>query len=263
MKYFRLHLFPIIVLLSLMFSCKKSTTVPVTSYQLSYSDSIFYINNQTADILASPVNAKAGSFTAFPEGLVINSSTGIINVSQSEAGMRYRINFLGTDGVASTSFIVISGINFPDKYYKIESADTMALPWYNASPSIALPSGIFDENKVANNSGCAMKTSNGQINLIQSIRNGLFGNTPKNDTRKDFEVVYRLNDKSNNALNKIKILIYYYNKMSDVPTTLVQTVLDHQAMTFQPNNTTVGNVIASNTTAKPRPPCIIIIGHNN
>jgi hypothetical protein len=244
------------------FSCKKSDVSEGATNQLSYGDTTFYIQNLPNDVLVSPVNAKTGTFSSFPEGLVIDQATGVINVSQSETGIKYRINFKGQSGDSLTTYVVISGINFPDHYYHIESADTMAFPVYNADPANAIPTGSFDDDHVANNSGCAMKTDDGKINLAESIRNGLFGDTPKNDTRKDFEVKYRLDDRSGNAQNKIKILIYYYDHISDVPQSLQQTVQDHQAMTILPNNTTISsaNVAAS---AKPRPPCIVVIGHNN
>jgi hypothetical protein len=244
------------------FSCKKSDVSQSASSQLSYGDSIFYIQNQTNDVIVSPVNPKTGIYSSFPQGLVIEPTTGVINVSQSESGIKYRINFQGQSGDSSTTYVIISGINFPDHYYRIESADTMALPVYNANPANVIPTGSFDDDHVANNSGCAIKTDDGKIDLAESIRNGLFGDTPKNNTRKDFEVKYRLDDRSGKAQNKIKIQIYYYDRMSDVPQSLQQTVQDHQAMTILPNNSTIssGTIAAS---AKPRPPCIVVIGHNN
>lgn len=242
-------------------SCNKNETLTTESAALSYGDSVFYVSEQSSDQLVSPVRPVTGSYSAFPDGLEINPSTGVINVSKSEAGMRYRISFKNASGDSSHAFVVISGINFPDKYYRLANADSVAFPVYNADPSRPMPAGIFDEDKVANNSGCAMRTNNGQINLKESIRNGLFGSTPKNDTRKDFEVKYRLDDRSGKALNKIKILLYYYDSMADVPTDLQQTVREHQAMTFQPDNTPILNMPIASIAAKPRPPCIIVIGH--
>lgn len=256
----------LIVLMAAFFSCSKSEVPrnPITeAYRLSYGDSIFYISSQSGDVLASPVNAKKGSFSAFPEGLVINNATGAINVSQSESGMRYRVTYKGEAGDSSSTYMVISGINFPDKYYRMENADTIAFPVYNSSASRQLPAGSFDDDKVANNAGCAMRTTNGQINLAESIRRGLFGNTPKNDTRKDFEIKYRLDDKSGKAQNKIKVLLYYYDRMSDVPADLQQTVQEHLTMTLRiKEDAPVNGRVASSLASRPRPPCIIIIGHN-
>ncbi|HEV7621026.1 MAG TPA: hypothetical protein VGO09_04800 [Flavisolibacter sp.] len=256
-------IFFVFIVLAMAAACKKSDTIsnaqpPV--FKISYGDSVFYINSQATDYLVNPVNGKPGSFTSFPEGLAIDKTTGTINVSKSEAGMRYRINFLSSAGDTSSTYIVISGINFPDKYYFLANSDSIAFPVYNADPSLNLPSGSFDEDKSANKSGCAMKTINGQINLTESLRNGLFGNNPQNNTKKGFDVLYRLNDKSGNSLNKISILIYYFNTMNDVTPDLAQTVIDHQIMTLQPNHAPIANGLIQ-AASKPRPPCIVIIGH--
>jgi hypothetical protein len=261
MQLLRFNCFLLLAVPFVFIACKKQPSSTGTRYRLSYGDSVFYIRDQPGDVLAAPINPRSGTFAAFPDGLDINPSTGVINISQSESGMKYRVTFQGSNGDSSSAYVIISGINFPDKYYHIEHADTMAFPVYNADPPKELPSGTFDDDKVANNSGCAMHTTNGQINLMQSIRNGLFGNVPKNDTRRDFEVKYRLDDKSGKAENKIKILIYYYDHLSDVPATLSQTVQDHQAMTLQPNNLPLISASVS-LAARPRPPCIVVIGHN-
>ena len=257
-------IFNVLVVSVFAVACKKSDNASVSqpppAFKISYGDSVFYIKDQATDYLVSPVNVKPGTFTAFPEGLNINQSTGTINVSKSEAGMRYRINFTSSTGDTSTTYIVISGINFPDKYYLLANNDSIAFPVYNADASLPMPSGSFDDDKTANNSGCAMKTNNGQINLTESIRNGLFGKDPQNNTKKGFDVLYRLNDKSGNALNKISILIYYFNTMNDVTPDLAQTMIDHQIMTLQPNHAPVANGLIQ-AASKPRPPCIVIIGH--
>lgn len=242
-------------------SCKKNEGLAQQMYQLSYGDSIFYLKNQSLDYMVSPVHSQEGTYTSFPDGLELDKNSGVINVSKSEAGMRYRIRFTSASGDSSTTFVVISGINFPDKYYFLSKQDSIAFPVYNADASKTMPSGIFDEDSLANNSGCAMKTINGQINLAESIRRGLFGATPQNDVRKDFEIKYRLNDKSGKALNKIKVLLYYYDSMNDVPPDLKTTVAEHLAMTFQPDNTPVNNSLSSISATKPRPPCIVIIAH--
>ena len=246
----------------MIFSCSKkdsSPALPATN-NLIYGDSIFYIRNQSTDYLVSPVQSKGGTYRAFPEGLNIDNATGTINVSKSETGMRYKVSFISATGDTTVNYVVISGINFPDKYYKLAAGDSVAFPVYNANSALRLPPSSFDEDKVATNSGCAIKTNNGQINLTESIRNGLFGATPQNNTKKGFNVKYRLDDQSGKALNSINILIYYFNTMSDVTPDLLQTVIDHQIMTLQPNNTSVatGTIQAA---SKPRPPCIVVIGH--
>jgi hypothetical protein len=230
--------------------------------ELSYSQPVFYIRNQASDYLVKPINKPGeGNFSSFPKGLELDPATGEINVSQSEAGMKYKITFTPVTGNPVSTYVVISGINFPDKFYFLSSNDSIAFPVYNADPSNTVPSGSFDEGNVANSSGCAMKTTNGQIDLKESIRRGLFGSTPKNDVRKDFDIKYRLNDNSGNSLNKIKVLLYYYNSMNDVPEDLKETMSQHLAMTLQPDNTPMNNTLVSAAAAKPRPPCIVIIAH--
>ena len=244
-------------------ACNKEDNQPQQkTYELSYGQPVFYLRNQSADYLVRPVNQPVeGSFSSFPKGLELDPKTGEINVSQSESGMRYKITFTPTTGSAVSTHVVISGINFPDKFYFLSNNDSIAFPVYNADRSNKLPPGNFDEDNEANNSGCAMKTTDGQINLKESIRRGLFGSTPKSDERKGFDIKYRLNDNSGNALNKIKVLLYYYNSMSEVPEDLKATMSEHLAMTLQPDNTPMGNTLVSAAAPKPRPPCIVIIAH--
>jgi hypothetical protein len=243
-------------------SCKKQNDpAPAPVFKLSYGDSIFYLKDQPNDFIVTPVEAKAGTFTSFPDGLQLDASSGAINVSKSDAGMKYRVTWKSGSGDSSNAFVVISGINFPDKFYRLDRSDSVAFPVYNGDPVKILPTGSsFDDDRVANTGGCAMRTNNGQINLTESIRNGLFGNTPQNNSKKDFDVKYRLNDQSGKASNSIKIQLYYFTSTSDVPADLQQTMLDHQAMTFQPNNQPISSV-PLRAAAKPRPPCIVVIAH--
>ncbi|MFL5811563.1 MAG: hypothetical protein ACJ749_18715 [Flavisolibacter sp.] len=245
-------------------ACNKSDSPSPhqSTYELTYNQPVFYLKNQSDDYIVKPVNQPVdGSFTSFPKGLELDPKTGAINVSQSESGMRYKITFTPTTGSSVSTHVVISGINFPDRFYFLSNNDSTAFPVYNADPLNKLPSGNFDEGNEANNSGCAMKTTDGQINLKESIRRGLFGTVPENDTRKGFDIKYRLNDNSGNSLNRIKVLLYYYNSMNDVPEDLKATMSEHLAMTLQPDNTPMGNTLISAAAPKPRPPCIVIIAH--
>jgi hypothetical protein len=201
----------------------------------------------------------------------IDDNTGAINVSKTETGLRYRITFTSADGATSSTMVVISGINFPDKFHYLSQGDSIAFPVYNASPFRSLPvtGSVFDEGNNANSGGCSVKTLNGQINLSQTVRNGVFGNTPQNDSRRDFDIFYRLNDQSGNAKNKISVRVYYYDTINDVAPDLLQTLNDRENQGvflgtiysgfpsgpgFSRNSSTAG-------LAKPRPPCVIIIAH--
>lgn len=251
-------------------SCKKSVNNS-GPYDLSYGDSIIYLKPSTGDYIVYPTEQRAGTYTAFPDGIELDDKTGAINVSKSETGLRYRITHTAPDGTKTSAMVVISGINFSDHFFHLSQGDSVALPVYNADPSIILPlSGSnFDEGNGANSGGCSIKTDNGQINLAQTVRNGIFGTPATNDIRKEFDISYRINDASEKSLNKLRVRIYYYNTMADVAPDLLQTLQDREStgVFLTANNSTFNsgsNVAARgqivNEVAKPRPPCVIIIG---
>jgi len=250
-------------------SCKKNPASD-SNYQLSYGDSIIYLKNQSADHIVFPTENHAGTYTVFPEGIELNQTTGAINVSKSETGLRYRITYTSPSGETSSAMVVLSGITFFDKFYHLSQGDSIAMPVYNASIARPLPvsGSIFDEGNGANSGGCSVKTVNGQINLAQTVRNGVFGNTPLNDAKQEFDIIYRLNDQSDNAKNKLKVKVYYYATMNDVASDLLQTLNERESQGVFLGNS-YGNFLYDPSTmrgtgllatAKPRPPCVIIIG---
>jgi hypothetical protein len=236
-------------------ACNKGSSDPIGPYNLSYGDSIIYLKAQSADYIVSPTEHRAGTYSGFPDGIEIDDNTGAINVSKSETGLRYRITHTAPNGTETKTMIVLSGITFPDKFYRLSQNDSIALPVYNASPARAVPvnGSTFDEGNGANTGGCSVQTLNGQINLAQSVRNGIFGNIPQNDVRKDFEIAYRLNDASGKTLNKLKVRLYYYNTMADVAPDLLETLQDRTDQGVFLRTAGTARV------AKPRPPCVIII----
>lgn len=160
--------------------------------------------------------------------------------------------------------VVLSGVTYFDKYHHFSQNDTVSLPIYNASEARALPvnGSIFDEGNTANSGGCSVRTDNGKINLAQCVRNGVFGASPQNNVRRDFDIVYRLNDSSNKSLNKIRVRLYYYNTMADVPPDVLQEMQARQddGVFLRNGNSTVTNTSTLVSGAsKPRPPCIVII----
>jgi hypothetical protein len=240
-------------------SCHKSSDNPTGPYTLSYGDSIIYLKAQATDYIVFPTEHRAGTYTGFPEGIEIDDITGAINVSKSETGLRYRITHTAPDGTQTQTLVVLSGITFPDKFYHLSQNDSMAFPVYNASVLRQLPlnGSSFDEGNNANSGGCSVQTTDGQINLAQCVRNGIFGATPQNDVRKDFDISYRLNDASGKSLNKLKVRLYYYNTMADVAPDLLETLQDRSDQgVFLRVNGAAGTA----KVAKPRPPCIIIVG---
>ena len=238
-------------------SCSKSNSDDKNAgdYNFSYGDSIIYLRSQASDYIIQPTEIRAGAYSAFPDGIEIDETTGAINVSKSETGLRYRITHTSPAGIVTETKLVLSGITFTDKYYHLSQNDSIAFPVYNASASRILPlnGSTFDEGNSANSGGCSVQTTNGQINLAQCIRNGIFGGVPRNDERKDFEIAYRINDGSGKALNKLKVRLYYYNSMADVPADLLETLQDREDQGVFLRTGNAAKV------AKPRPPCVIIV----
>ncbi len=248
-------------------ACNPSDITAAGPYVLSYGDSILYLRPQANDYIVYPTELRPGTYTAFPEGIEIDDNTGAINVTDSETGLRYRITHTAPDGRQTTTLVVLSGINFTDKYYHLSQHDSIAYPVYNALETRPLPitGSVFDEGGLANGSGCSVTTVNGQINLAQSIRNGIFGGTPSNDDRKDIDIVYRLNDGSGKALNKIRVRLYYYDSMATVAPDLLETLRDRDELgvflrTAQENTASTAANARPTREARPRPPCVIIVG---
>lgn len=259
-----------IVLLSgsaALFSCNKEVDGSLTPYTLSYGDSIIYLKPSAGDYIVNPVTTSPGVYSGFPDGIEIDDNTGAINVSKSETGLRYRITHTATDGKVTSTKVVLSGITFTDHYFRLSTGDSVARPVYNASTAGVLPlsGSSFDEGNVASTGGCDVKTTNGQINLAQTVRNGIFGSTPQNDVRKDFDIEYRLNDASGKSLNKLRVRLYYYNSMADVPADLLTTLQDREDLgVFLRSGSsaeTTSGIIGVDGVAKPRPPCVIIIAN--
>jgi hypothetical protein len=251
-------------------SCNKPKEDNTTA--ISYGGSIFYIKSQ--EYFIYPTTSQPGTYSAFPDdGISLDKNSGAIKIKGGDdniyTGLKYKITHTAPNGDTSSTMILISGIQFADQFYRLSQNDTIAFPIYNGNASNSLPisGSTFDDDNLANSGGCAIKTTNGQINLAQTVRNGVFGSTPQNDSKTVFDVKYKLNDESGKAQNKIQVKLYYYKTMADVAPDLLQTINERQqqGVFFGMNNTNFGNGSTARTAsvsaiAKPRPPCVIIIG---
>jgi hypothetical protein len=253
---------------------------PVVPPTLSYGDSIFYILDGENDRIITPTGNPKGTYSGFPEGIEINEFTGAINVDKSESGLRYRISFVpeGKTDTVST-IILISGINYIDKIYSLQENDTLAHAIYNGKIENHVPgadgNSLFDEGGGCKAQGIEVNATNGTIDLGAIIRNGVLGDVPANGSQKEVELLYRLNDGSNKALNHLKVKFYYFDTPQDMTSDLIQLMSDRKGMfigmpsqapfyqyTPPPSN---GLMNISNSVlgrAKPRPPCIFIVGRS-
>jgi hypothetical protein len=247
------------------------TKTPTNFKTLSYGDSIIYIKNSNTPYTINPLVARKGRYTSFPEGLIINETTGAITIERNsegllkcETGLKYRITFEDEKGNKEKTELTISGINYADHFYHLSQGDSVAYPIYNNVLQANMPCTgagcTFDEENIANAAGLSVIGTNGQINLAQTVRNGLFGAKPTN-TKSSKEVVikYRLNDQSSKAVNGLKVLLYYYNTINEVPEYLTKLVTERQEMFARFDANPLDQELAS-FDAKPRPPCIIIVG---
>jgi hypothetical protein len=274
----------LLILPVVLFSCKKDNTIGTPTLTppnagLNYGDSIFYLNNQASDYIVLPQQNRQGQYSGFPEGIDIDQNSGAINITKSETGLRYRISFVPegtTDSIHTV--IVISGINFLDGFYKLTTADSVIKPLYNANSGGAIP-GVnngtaFDIGSGCNSAGCNVDIIAGSINLAQTVRNGVFGVTPSNNDRHEFDLNYEINDKSGKAPNTIRVKLYYFNSISDVTQEVYDIINSREGALFgvQPrpipfaSSLTSINSVDGQTTIlgkaipKPRPPCIFILG---
>ncbi len=234
---------------------------PTSSTVLSYGDSILYLHPSGGNIIAPKNLNKQGKFYGFPNGIELDSTNGNIDLAESEMGLRYKIMFVpnGTTDTISTK-LVLAGINFYDKIYHLSQGDSIARSIYNASgiPFVTGQFGtgsnnVFDDGNGCNRQGCAVSLVNGSINLAKSLRDGAILRT--NDSQKEFTYYYRMDDPSDKALNRLKVKLYFYNTVADIPQYLWDILLIDHAGTIlgaTPNG-------AQQASARPRPPCLVIV----
>ncbi len=272
----------LLILAVLVQSCKKDNsnsnntgTGGTGNYKLAYPDSIIYPLGEQSNLqIINPVTAKQGIYTSFPDGLAIDTTNGNISIHESETGIKYRIYFTSLDGTTKDStLLTLSGINFLDGVYKINTSDSIINPVYNSLTGNSLPTAaagsVFDEGGGCNSNGCAVNLNDARINLAQTLRNGTFGSNPSNGSNKTFTLNFRLNDRSLKGGNKLKIKIFYFKTINDV-TAQVWDILNGRNGTvinsFNNNNNTpiqgftAGNITQSSLTGKGRrPPCVVIL----
>jgi hypothetical protein len=274
MKIIIINLF---IFFAFLISCKQekisTPTLPNNNFNaaINYGDSILYLKPSALDVIVTPIpKPKSGKYFAFPHGLEIDETTGAINLSKSETGMRYKVMFVA-NGTTDTlvSKITISGISYKDYYHIQAGNDTLSRPFYNANFSnFSLPGTIgsckFDVDGSAASQGLSIDANTGIINLKKTIQNGFFGNIaniPNDGAAKEVELSYQLNDRSNKATNKLKIKLYYYKNNGAVSNNLTQLLIDRTELFFRLTTTNTPPDYGKATgAAKPRPPCIIILG---
>jgi len=243
---------------------------PAAGYKLTYGDSVFYLKNN--DYTVSPLAKGAGTYTVFPDNLQFDKTTGAITVTQkgtdgeSQTGMWYKIKFKSSDGTqADSTLVLISGLTYVDKFYSLSQNDSIIYPIYNGDPSKVVPQGNYDLTADAK---FAINAVNGQINIKECLRRGFFNSGVMGTGWKVATVKYTINDNSQQAANKIDIVLYYYRTISEVPSNVSALMQAHQQMTLglrslptipSTNGAIETNLPSDLSLSKPRPPCVIIV----
>ncbi len=239
--------------------------VPECSYAPDYGDSVIYTQPATnGDYYVYPQNNQGiqGTYLSWPGGLVMNSKTGSIDLTQSQTGERYSVAFV-KDGTTDTcmSQLIVAGAYYMDSVYVVTMSDTLK-PYFNANPNWPSPcltnqgEGCkFDYNNYAKNQGIVIDQKTGNIDINQTMKNSLFGLLPLNGMTVNTTIYYWLNDNSNYADQKVPLQMVYYNHRSDIPPNLLTSITNTLL-------NTLGDLLLSKSPA-PRPPLIIIVRDNN
>jgi hypothetical protein len=254
-------------------ACKKEGgTGPVTNpLKFTYGDSVFYVQGQSYSI--TPIYHGDGTYEAFPNNLLIDSLTGQITIAvmgrggESQTGLKYKIIYRSNNSsFIDSTFITISGINYLDRIFNVQAGDSILRPVYNADLSKPIPAGEFG---IGADPRLAINPLNGEINLNECKRRGLFDIPAEHGEWEELEVFYRLEDASQKSLNRIDIALYYYNSVPTIPYNVADLMRTHQAMTLgvvqpeipQTSGTYDKDLPENVSFFKPRPPCVIIVGN--
>lgn len=284
----------IIILLFAGLSCNKGRDEAPASLNLSdisevvgntrlqYSDSLFFPGTPAAPVVPVSRPSAKGYFTATPEGLSINANSGEINVNTSETGLPFTVYYVSNSSGQrlDSAFIMISGINYPDGIYDLSNSGQRKLtPVYNDDHSAPVPGqphspdedkrSKFDETDLdgdglqdtigANDQHLVVNEQDGVIDLSSSYLEGVFGHTPADGETRDITVYYRLADKSDKALDRITVRLYYYSTASAIPKWLKDEIKRRQADEPQtraagPGPASAGRAPAAPATPGPTPP---------
>jgi hypothetical protein len=228
-----------------------------------YGDSIVFPQPTSGDNIISPVNSKgSGKYFAWPAGLSLDQGSGAINLTKSQAGMRYAIGYVPS-GTHDTciSPLIVAGAAYLDSAYNLGGSDTLARPYFNGNGGLlstcATPGACsFDYDGNAAASGVTVDQATGVIHLAKLTGNGkgqfkdLFGGNPVNGATAIVPISYKINDGSGNAPQQISVEFMYYDAKSQIPATLLSSM---QAKAFS----AIANQLIS-TSLSPRPPLIIV-----
>ncbi len=132
-------------------SPRSSQRISSVCNSFSYPDTLFFKSNQTGNLIIPATNSQTGTYGVRPEGLSINVTTGAINVTLSESGLKYRVYFIPTNTTDTCfKFVTISGVDYLSKIYNLNNNEDFATPSYKGLTSILPCSDGEGENDDSN-----------------------------------------------------------------------------------------------------------------
>lgn len=232
-----------------------------------YGDTIIFTQPTSGpDYVMNPVNNPGtGQYFAWPVGLDLNQTTGAIDLTQSQTGMRYVLGFVpsgSTDTCLST--LIVGGAAYYDSVYVLADGQTTSSPYFEANPLLPNPclngGCTFDVTGSAAAKKVIVNTTTGVIDLQKTLNGGLlggaFGLLPQSGSVITVPIYYKLNDASNEALENISVQIEYVTSKSQLNSAVLSGIIN------QVNDLLSGNIIYNANQANPRPPLIIITRYN-
>ena len=239
------------------FPQKYSFNCPGTPF---YGDSLIYPsgNYGSPDYLISPINNPApGHYHSWPVGLVINDSTGTIDVTKSQTGMRYYIEYVqkgSNDTCLST--MILTGASYLDSIYvQNPRVKNIAEPYFDGNIKMKNICNM-DGNchwvigNLGNGRFIPMDFNTGFIDLDQSLQDGAFGNPAVNGTTVNINIFYTLNNSNN--IQSMQLQLMYYDSASLIPAGTRAEIQNRSS------NANVNEILGTGT-APPKPPMIIIV----
>lgn len=226
-------------------------------YAPDYGDTLICANPDNGqDYIISPVNNPGvGKYLSWPIGMKIDSTTGAINVTKSEPGLRYMVGFI-RDGTADTCLteLVLAGASYMDSVHVLGEGQKYSSPYYNADPSLTSVCSTgncqFDITNEANNKKIAVDKNTGKIDLEKTLNQGAFGLITNPGDMVETTIYYKVNDGCDTSVHHIKVQFMYFNSTSQINASLRTYLLT------KITNALNGNLLS--TTYNPRPPLIII-----
>jgi hypothetical protein len=246
------------------------TTARSCNFLSIYGDTIVYPQpSSDGDDVLTPVNDPGpGHYFAWPAGMVIDRNTGVIDLTQSQTGLKYAVGFVkaGTTDTCLTQ-LTLGGASYVDSAYVVTGGGVKAVPYFNGNPfqtSNCVGSGqgsgcAFDVTGSAATLNVVVSNSSGEIDLQNTLQGGsnqtgVFGANPFNGQTVTVPIYYQIRMGSNNALQHIDVQLMYFDTRADMNLALLTTLSTRSLNLYS------GGLIS--TSAMPRPPLIILVRKN-